>query len=51
MGLNPGDVIALVLPNLPETAIALLGCIEAGFVVTTVNPVYTVGEYYEAYCQ
>ena len=44
MGLKTGDVVALVLPNLPETAIAFLGCLEAGVIVTTVNPIYTAGE-------
>lgn len=43
MGLREGDVIALVTPNLPETAVACLGILEAGLVVTTVNPFYTVG--------
>ncbi|XP_046735771.1 4-coumarate--CoA ligase 1-like [Diprion similis] len=44
MGFKKGDVIALVLPNLPETAIAFLGSVEAGLTVTTVNPHYTVDE-------
>ncbi|XP_046468713.1 uncharacterized protein [Neodiprion pinetum] len=44
MGFKAGDVIALVLPNLPETAIAFLGSVEAGLIVTTVNPHYTVDE-------
>lgn len=43
MGFKPGDVIAVVLPNLPETPIAFLGSIEAGLIVTTVNPNYTAG--------
>lgn len=44
MGLKPGDVVAIVMPNLPEQAIAFLGCLEAGIVVTTVNPIYTAEE-------
>ncbi|XP_014212779.1 4-coumarate--CoA ligase 1-like [Copidosoma floridanum] len=44
IGIKQGQVIALVLPNLPETAIAFLGCLEAGIVITTVNPMYTADE-------
>jgi acyl-CoA synthetase (AMP-forming)/AMP-acid ligase II len=44
MGLKAGDVVALVLPNLPESPIAFLGCLEAGIIVTTVNPIYTTGK-------
>ncbi|CAB0040169.1 unnamed protein product [Trichogramma brassicae] len=43
MGLKPGDVLAIILPNLPESPIAFLGCLEAGIVITSVNPIYTVG--------
>lgn len=32
------------MPNIPEYPIAVFGAIEAGCVVTTVNPIYTVGE-------
>ncbi|XP_055842281.1 probable 4-coumarate--CoA ligase 1 [Episyrphus balteatus] len=42
--LNPRDVIAICLPNLPEYPIASLGSIEAGLTVTTVNPLYTAEE-------
>lgn len=45
MGIRPGEVVAIILPNLPESPIAFLGSIEAGMIVTTMNPVYTVGEY------
>lgn len=41
--LQHGDVIALCLPNSPEFAIAALGAIESGLVITTVNPIYTPG--------
>ncbi|XP_020710124.2 4-coumarate--CoA ligase 1-like isoform X2 [Athalia rosae] len=44
IGLKNGDVVALVLPNVPETAIAFLGTSEAGLIATTVNPLYTVDE-------
>nr|XP_050856711.1 uncharacterized protein LOC127066709 isoform X1 [Vespula vulgaris] len=39
-----GDIIALIAPNLPEWALAFLGILEAGLVVTTINPYYTVEE-------
>lgn len=42
--LQYGDVIAICLPNIPEFAITSLGSIESGLVVTTVNPIYTVGK-------
>lgn len=44
MGLQDGDVIAMILPNMPESPISLLGAMEAGLVVTAVNPIYTVGK-------
>lgn len=43
MRLQAGDVIAAVLPNLPEYAILILGAAEAGLQLTTVNPTYTAG--------
>lgn len=44
MGLRQGDVVAVILPNLPETPIALLGAVESGLIVTSVNPIYTPDE-------
>jgi 4-coumarate--CoA ligase len=44
LNLQEGDVIALLLPNVPEFPIAVLGALEAGLVVTTLNPVYTSEE-------
>lgn len=41
--LKRGDVVAICLPNVPEFAIALLGVLEAGLVITTLNPIYTEG--------
>lgn len=43
-GLEPGDVVAIVAPNLPEYAIVFHGVIAAGGTVTTVNPTYTAPE-------
>lgn len=41
---RPGDVAAICLPNIPDFAITLLGSLEAGLVLTTINPIYTAGE-------
>lgn len=41
--LKQGDVIAVLLPNIPEFPICLLGSLEAGLTVTTINPLYTAG--------
>lgn len=40
MGFRPGDVLALMAPNLPEYAIVFHGVAVAGGTVTTVNPTY-----------
>ncbi|KAJ6636980.1 4-coumarate--CoA ligase 4, partial [Pseudolycoriella hygida] len=42
--LQTGDVAAVCLPNIPEFAISVLGILEAGLVVTTINPIYTAEE-------
>jgi len=43
-GLKKGDVFAILSPNVPEYAIALLGVVSAGGVVTTMNPLMTADE-------
>jgi acyl-CoA synthetase (AMP-forming)/AMP-acid ligase II len=43
-GFQPGDVVAIMAPNLPEYAIAFHGTVYAGGAVTTVNPTYTKHE-------
>lgn len=43
-GMRKGNVFAIMTPNLPEFAIAFLGVLSAGGVVTTLNPLYTEGE-------
>ena len=45
LGLKNGDVVALILPNLPEFAIAFYGAASAGLVTTFANPIYTEGNY------
>jgi acyl-CoA synthetase (AMP-forming)/AMP-acid ligase II len=42
-GFKHGDVLAVVLPNIPEFPFVLFGAIEAGMVVTTINPGFTSG--------
>ncbi|VVC32610.1 AMP-binding, conserved site,AMP-dependent synthetase/ligase,AMP-binding enzyme, C-terminal domain [Cinara cedri] len=44
LGLKKGDVVGLLLPNIPEYVFAIHGALEAGLVVTFVNPLYTAME-------
>ena len=39
-GLNPGDRVAIMLPNLPQTIIAYWGVLKAGGTVVMTNPLY-----------
>lgn len=43
-GLQPGDRIALMMPNLLQYPIALFGALRAGLVVVNTNPLYTPRE-------
>lgn len=43
-GLNPGDRIALMMPNMLQYPIALFGALRAGLVVVNTNPLYTPRE-------
>jgi acyl-CoA synthetase (AMP-forming)/AMP-acid ligase II len=43
-GMGKGDVLVLMLPNVPEFATALLGAWMVGGVVTTINPMCTAEE-------
>ena len=43
-GLQPGDVVALQLPNSLHYPVAVLGAWKAGLIVTNVNPLYTERE-------
>lgn len=40
LGVNPGDRVALMLPNLPQTIIAFWGVLKAGGVLVMTNPLY-----------
>ncbi|MFN3641670.1 MAG: AMP-binding protein [Gemmobacter sp.] len=43
-GMGPGDVTAILAPNIPEYVIAFHGPLYAGGTVTTINPSYTAPE-------
>ncbi|MBO7925112.1 long-chain-fatty-acid--CoA ligase FadD [Pseudoalteromonas sp. K222D] len=44
LGLKKCDKVAVMMPNLLQTPIAILGILRAGCVVVNVNPLYTVRE-------
>ncbi|KAL1138558.1 hypothetical protein AAG570_008621 [Ranatra chinensis] len=44
LGLQPNDVVTLILPNIAEFPAALLGALEAGLIVSPINPLYTADE-------
>ena len=44
LGLEPGSRIAIMLPNVVQFHIALLGALRAGYTVVNVNPLYTPRE-------
>jgi len=43
-GLEPGDRIALMMPNLLQYPVALVAALKAGLVVVNTNPLYTPSE-------
>jgi long-chain acyl-CoA synthetase len=44
LGVRPGDRVALMLPNLPQTLIAYYGTLKAGAIVVQMNPLYVAPE-------
>ncbi|HEY5775286.1 MAG TPA: AMP-binding protein [Xanthomonadales bacterium] len=44
MGLQPGDRIALMMPNILQYPVALFGALRAGLVIVNTNPLYTARE-------
>ena len=44
LGLEPGSRVAIMLPNVVQFHIALLGALRAGYTVVNVNPLYTPRE-------
>ena len=43
-GLEPGARVAIMLPNLPQFAVAMAAVLRAGFTCVNVNPLYTARE-------
>ncbi len=43
-GLQPGDKIALMMPNMLQYPIALFGSLRAGLIIVNTNPLYTPRE-------
>ena len=44
LGLEPGARVAIMLPNVVQFQITMLGVLRAGYVVVNVNPLYTARE-------
>src|SRR5215207_1117506 len=44
LGIQPGDRVALLLPNSPQYIIAYYGLLKAGAVIVPLNPLYTESE-------
>lgn len=44
LGLPPGARVAVMLPNVPQYPVAVMGILRAGMVVVNVNPMYTPPE-------
>lgn len=44
LGLERGDRVAIMMPNLLQYTVALMGILRAGMVVVNVNPLYTAPE-------
>ena len=44
LGLKPGSRVAIMLPNVIQFQIAMMGVLRAGLVVVNVNPLYTARE-------
>ena len=44
VGLQPGDRVAVMMPNTPQYAVAVAAILRAGLVVVNVNPLYTARE-------
>lgn len=44
LGLEPGARVAIMLPNLPQFAVAMAAILRAGYTCVNVNPLYTARE-------
>lgn len=45
LGAQRGDVVAVILPNMPEYTFVMFGASEAALRVTTLNPTYTPSKF------
>ncbi len=44
LGAKKGDVLGMIVPNIPEFPIAFLGASGVGVTITTMNPTYRPGK-------
>ncbi|MBS0426976.1 MAG: AMP-binding protein, partial [Proteobacteria bacterium] len=44
LGLEPGARVAIMLPNVPQFAVTMVGVLRAGYTCVNVNPLYTARE-------
>ena len=44
LGLKKGDAVAVMMPNILQYPVCMIGIIRAGFVLVNVNPLYTTHE-------
>jgi acyl-CoA synthetase (AMP-forming)/AMP-acid ligase II len=44
LGAKKGDVMGMIVPNIPEFPIAFLGACGVGVTITTMNPTYRPGD-------
>ncbi len=44
LGLEKGDRVAIMMPNMPQYPVAVAGILRAGMVIVNVNPLYTPRE-------
>ncbi|MFN0216233.1 MAG: AMP-binding protein [Saprospiraceae bacterium] len=49
-GLEPGDRVALMMPNLLQYPIAMFGVLRAGLILVNTNPLYTPREMKHQFC-
>ena len=49
LGIQKGDVVAVVSPNSPDFAVMFYGLLQLGAVITTINPDYTSCMYHLNY--
>ncbi len=51
LGVQPGDRVALLLPNAPQMIVSLFGTWKAGGTIVPLNPLYTERELEHALCE